>query len=62
MLLYICENPEFIMGEPMGEKPKECCMGPAELIMGSFSRLNVSRLNGTWGCCAWGCEMGTSSE
>lgn len=52
MLLYICEKPEFIMGEPMGEKPNECCMGPAELIMGSFSRLNVSRLNGTWGCCA----------
>lgn len=48
---YMLLKPLFIMGEPTGEKLKLLCMGPAELIIGSFSRLKVSRPKGN---CAWG--------
>lgn len=50
MLLYIWLNgPVLSIGDPTGEKVKPCCIGPAELIIGSLSRLKVSRLKGMWG-------------
>lgn len=55
--------PEFIMGEPTGEKAKCPCSGPAELMMGSLSKLKVSKLKGRGGCCGCGCTVvGPSSE
>ena len=46
--LYMAENgPPLVIGEPTGENPKFCWNGPAEDMIGSFSRLNVSRLKGT---------------
>ena len=47
---YMLLKPLFIMGEPTGEKLKLFCIGPAELMMGSLSRLKVSMLKGRCAC------------
>jgi hypothetical protein len=46
--LYRAENGSWeTMGEVAGEKEKFCWKGPAEVMMGSFPRRNVSSGKGT---------------
>jgi hypothetical protein len=53
------------MGEVDGEKEKFCWKGPADVMMGSLSMLNVSSGNGTPGwlfCCAIAAGLEESRE
>jgi hypothetical protein len=47
------KGPWGIIGEDEGEKEKFCWKGPAEVMIGSFSILNVSSGNGAPGWFCW---------